>query len=106
MYLFLVLENTLAPTSCRLEPSIIILTPPLKVDDFLYLTSETDRSVQYQLHCQPEGLKINPKRGILDPKQEIVFSVTYSQFTSNSKTYKVSVSIDHEILESLVKIKI
>lgn len=102
---FLVMENTVAPMFCRLEPSTVILTPPTKVKDFLFLISETDRPFQFQVHCDSEGLEVSPIQGILNPGQEITIFLNYPLCLPNLKCFKVTVNVGTETCESLVKIK-
>lgn len=93
-------------TSCRLEPSIIILTPPTKDGDFLFLKSESNRERQYEVYCTPDGLEFNPKQGSLSPGQEIMIYLKYFKYVPSVKSFQISVTVGNEVYETVVKIKL
>lgn len=100
------LDNTVGPTLCRLEPGTIILTPPSKVKDLIFLKSETNRSLQYEVKSESGGLEINPERGVINPYQEIRIYLNYTQVQANLKCFKIYVTVGNEQCECLVKIKL
>lgn len=104
-FIILGLEESVAHTTCRLEPSTIILTPPTKNRDLLFLKSGTNQQLQYQVNCYPEGVEVNPKRGLLNPGQETIIHLKYPKILANFKSHKILVSVGNEVYESLVKIK-
>lgn len=91
---------------CRLEPGTIILTPPSKVKDLIFLKSETNRSLQYQVQSELDSLEINPKQGLINPYQEIRIYLNYTQVQANLKCFKIFVTVGNEQCECLVKIKL
>lgn len=100
------LDHTICLHSCRVEPPIIFLTPPTKVTDFLFLISETNRELHFEICCEPEGLKINPREDMLKPKEELTITLTYTKtLVSPVSSYKLRIYVDNDVLEATVKIK-
>ncbi|XP_018564946.1 uncharacterized protein LOC108906218 [Anoplophora glabripennis] len=99
------LETTTAQASCKLEPASIILTPPTKIRDSLFLTSDCKKRIHFEVVSNPEGLDICPKEGIIAPGEEIIINVACSKLTiKEKKVFKVLVYVENEVFEATVKI--
>lgn len=97
------LEETICLDTCEIEPSNIILTPPYKTDDALFLKSKGNRKLKYQVKSNPEGLNIHPMSGVLNPGETIMFKVKCSKTLTKEKVFKLSVYVENEIFEATVK---
>lgn len=71
----------------------------------MFLASDANRELQYQVHSEPEGLEVNPKCGVLYPRQEIKIYLKYSHCSEAEKCFKIMVTIGNEVCQTLVKIK-
>ncbi|XP_030766819.1 uncharacterized protein LOC115890661 [Sitophilus oryzae] len=88
---------------CRLEPPSIVLLPPNKVEDCLYLVSEVTRPLQFEVSTTPPGLQVVPADGVLRPGQTVVLKVKLPKKT-DEKGFKVFVYVEDDVLESEVKL--
>ncbi|KAJ8975376.1 hypothetical protein NQ317_010021 [Molorchus minor] len=68
-------EKTRTEPLCKLEPASIILMPPTKVNDSLFLISECNKVLNFEVVCDPEGLEISPKDGTINPGQEMIIDL-------------------------------
>ncbi|XP_023023082.2 uncharacterized protein [Leptinotarsa decemlineata] len=90
---------------CRLEPPTIFLTPPSKTKDYLFFISDSNKKLHYQVTCDPKGLELEPKEGIIVPGEQIVISLAYPKAVVNgNKQYKVSVYVENDVFEADVKV--
>ncbi|XP_019881389.1 uncharacterized protein LOC109609198 [Aethina tumida] len=89
---------------CKLEPEVLILSPPVKTEDTLFLISENNKILHYEAQSNPSGLEISPKIGKLLPGETIILRVKYSKCLSQKQSYKVIIYVDNAVLEAQVKV--
>lgn len=98
------LDSTMQ-ASCKLEPTIVILTPPTKVTDILFLTSQCKKKLHFEVVSNPEGLGISPKEGFIAPGQEMIISLFCPKLSVKEKmVFTVLVYVENEVFEATVKI--
>lgn len=98
------LETTMQ-TSCKLEPAIIILIPPMKIKDSLFLISDCKKELHFKAVSNPVGLEICPKEGTITPGRETIISVNYPKLSGKEKiVFKVLVYVENEVFEATVKV--
>ncbi|KAJ8924134.1 hypothetical protein NQ315_006918 [Exocentrus adspersus] len=99
------LETTTVLPSCRIEPGSIVLSPPTKVWDNLFLVSESRKLLHFEVVSDPDGLEVVPKTGCINTGETVVFNVSYPHSSpGETNVFKVLVYVEHEVFEATVKI--
>ncbi|XP_060530847.1 centrosomal protein of 192 kDa-like [Cylas formicarius] len=96
-------DTTMSHVSCKLEPPIIFLSPPMKSEDCLYLSSEMTKSATFEAACTPVGLQLTPTTGTMLPGETVLFKI---KATNNvpTKHFKVSINVENVVLDADIKI--
>lgn len=92
--------------TCRVEPTCLIFTPPVKVKDTLILTCTNSVSLRYQLKMVPAGiLEAQPMEGVMVPEETVIISLTCGlQKQQRPQVVKVMIHVDNEVLCVDVKV--
>lgn len=93
-----------AKNNCKLEPSLIILHPPSKCKDILFLSSDSSSALSFEIDV-PKGIKAHIRSGTLQPQSTMVIQLEIDGKLEISKSSKIKVNIEGEILTSDVKVK-
>ncbi|KAL1502212.1 hypothetical protein ABEB36_007388 [Hypothenemus hampei] len=97
------LDDTVITKSCRLEPYSIVLIPPSKTKDRLYLISESMKTLHFEVASNPTGLEITPSMGAIPPGETVNFKISLLP-TYQEKLFKVFVYVENDVFESEVKV--
>ncbi|XP_044746131.1 uncharacterized protein LOC123307770 [Coccinella septempunctata] len=90
--------------SCKLEPALVILNPPSKCKDILFLTSDSDSTLSFNIEV-PEGIKAHVLSGTLKPQSTVIIQLEIDGGAEVPKSSKVSVNVEGEIFSSTVKVR-
>lgn len=97
-----VMDESVLHKSCRLEPPSIVLFPPSKSEDCLFLISESSKVLHYEIISNPRGLCISPTDGAISPGETAEFKLALPK---NTETYyKILVYVENEVFEAEVKV--
>jgi hypothetical protein len=96
--------NTTYRDTCHVEPSRIILTPPNKIKDMIFLTNNNKKILYFEASSTPEGLNIRPKDGTIRPGETLLIEVSYTKYCNDKTVFKVRILVDNESFEVDVKI--
>ncbi|CAH1173968.1 unnamed protein product [Phaedon cochleariae] len=97
-------ESFIGNSSCRLEPSVIFLTPPSKITDSLFFSSESDKKLHFEISASPQGLEVNPTEGELLPNGECIITLKYQITECEKKQFKVHIFVEQEVFEAVVRV--
>ncbi|XP_050307913.1 uncharacterized protein LOC126744519 isoform X2 [Anthonomus grandis grandis] len=95
--------SVLSTKSCRLEPPLIVLSSPSKLEDCLFLTSDASDVLHFKVTSNTPDLQIFPSVGNINPGETTELHIKLSVNSSESY-FKVSVYVDCEVFESEVKV--
>lgn len=96
-------DSSISHTSCRLEPPCLVLLPPSKTEDSLFLISEATKTLHYEVRATPSGLSISPTVGALSPGETSEFKVKLLRNNLDTR-FKVLVYVDNAVFEAEVKV--
>lgn len=94
-------------THLKVEPRTAVLTPPLKIEDRLLLTSDSTQTITFESSvCPANGLKVIPKSGIVLPGETIVLKLLCDEkpVQKSVQIFKVSICGDGDEVEVNVKV--
>ncbi|RZB39286.1 hypothetical protein BDFB_002054 [Asbolus verrucosus] len=97
-------DNTIRSDTCSVEPSKIILTPPEKISDRIFLSNHSKKKLYFEIHSAPEGLRFKPKDGTVGAGETSVVQLVYTKACNGKSVFKVRILVDSEAFEVDVKV--
>jgi len=98
------IDETIMNNSCRLEPPSIVLFPPAKPEDSLFLISESTKKLHFEVVISPPvGLNVSPMLGEICPGETAEFKIKLPKSPSESH-FKITVYVENDFFEAEVKV--
>ncbi|CAG9766412.1 unnamed protein product [Ceutorhynchus assimilis] len=91
------------PKSCRLEPTALVLFPPSKSEDLLFLISDSPNTLYYEVNSNPKGLHVTPTDGALAPGGTAELKIKLLKEAKES-AFMILVYVENEVFEAEVKV--
>ncbi|KAK4885536.1 hypothetical protein RN001_001807 [Aquatica leii] len=93
-------------TTCIVEPTNIILTPPTKTTDAVVLINNSNSTMQFEAVIEPsEGLKVSPAEGLILASETVLIHISCNTKKLKQQTYfKLSVYINDDVFEVDIKV--
>ncbi|XP_063903133.1 uncharacterized protein LOC135122701 [Zophobas morio] len=97
-------NNTMCGETCQVEPMRIILTPPDKIKDRIFLTNNSKKTLYFEVASTPESLYLKPKSGTIYSDETQIIELTYVKKCNDKTVFKVTILVDNESFEVDVKV--
>lgn len=98
------IDDTIMNNSCRLEPSCVVLFPPTKAEDSLFLISEATKKLRFELVISPPaGLNVSPTIGEICPGETTEFKIKLLKSPSEPH-FKITVYVENDFFVAEVKV--
>ncbi|XP_066150988.1 uncharacterized protein spd-2 isoform X2 [Euwallacea fornicatus] len=97
-------DTSVAHKSCHLEPPSLVLYRPGKIQDCIFLISESTKKLHFEVTCSPNtGLHIRPSVGELYPGKTAELIVKLSR-EDPVPYFKIAIYVENDVLEAEVRV--
>ncbi|XP_066249229.1 uncharacterized protein spd-2 isoform X2 [Euwallacea similis] len=97
-------DASVAHKSCHLEPPSLVLYRPSKIQDCIFLISESAKKLHFEVTCSPStGLHIRPSVGELYPGNTAELIVKLSK-ERPLPYFKIAIYVENDVLEAEVRV--
>ena len=88
----------------KVEPSSILITPPIKMEDLIIIYSLHKTSLAFRTLAEPSCINLKPQEGILFPDKTTLIKITYNSVHDKNESGTVLVYVENNVIEIPINI--